>query len=216
MILFSVVSCAGSPGPVPIKGPLNLAADNRCTMPFPDRDWQFVHSIHATLPGGQRAVMIGVTALFPKTGVIECAMMTVEGIVLFDARYDGRMVIRRAIPPFDSMAFARGLIDDIRLIFFPPDGPLIKTGRSEDGAFLCRYRTERGMTVDIVIHEDQLWEIRQYDQDSRLIRSLKTDPDTRGSAGSQNPIPARLELTAFGPSKYGLTLDLIEARGLSK
>lgn len=212
MILFPVISCAGSPGPVPIEGPLSFDADNRCKIPFPDRDWQFVHSIQATLPGGQRAVMIGVTALFPKTGIIECAMMTVEGLVLFDARYDGRIVIHRALPPFDSMTFARGLIDDIKLMFFPPDGPLIKSGRSDDGAFICRYRTDRGMMVDIVIHEGHLWEIRQYDPDSRLIRSLKTDPDSRGSAGSQNPIPVRLELTALGPSKYVLTLDLLEAR----
>lgn len=212
MILFWVTSCAGSSGPVPIRGTLGLVGDHRCRMPFPDRDWQFVHSIHAALPGGQRAVLIGVTALFPKTGVIECAMMTVEGFILFDARYDGRVVIHRAIPPFDSKAFAWGLIDDIRLIFFPPDGPLIASGTSDDGAFVCRYRTERGMMVDVVIYEDHHWEIRQYDQDSRLIRALKTEPDTRGSAGSQHPIPARLELTALGPSKYVLTLDLIEAR----
>jgi hypothetical protein len=212
MILFPVISCVGSPGPVPIEGSLSFDADNRCKIPFPDRDSQFVHAIQAAMPGGQRAVMIGVTALFPKTGVIECAMMTVEGLVLFDARYDGRMVIRRALPPFDSMTFARGLINDIKLIFFPPDGPLIGSGRSDDGAFICRYRTDSGMTVDIIIHEDHLWEIRQYDRDSRLIRSLETDPDSRGSAGSQNPIPARLKLTAFGPFEYVLTLDLIEAR----
>jgi hypothetical protein len=143
-------------------------------------------------------------------------MMTVEGLVLFDARYDGQIVIHRALPPFDSMTFARGLIDDIRLIFFPPNGPLIASGTSEDGALICRYRADRGMMVDIVIHEAHVWEIRQYDHNARLIRSLKADPGSRGTAGRQNPIPVRLELTAFGPSEYALTLDLIEARDLGK
>ncbi len=217
MILFLMISCAGSPGPVTIERQLSFDVDdNRCKIPFPDRDWQFVHSIQAAMPGGQKAVMIGVTALSPKTGIIECVMMTVEGLVVFDARYDGQIVIHRALPPFDSMTFARGLIDDIRLMFFPPDGPLIASGISEDGALICRYRADRGMMVDIVIHEDHLWEIRQYDQDSRLIRSLKTDFGSRGTAGRQNPIPAKLELTAFGPSEYALTLDLIEARELSE
>jgi hypothetical protein len=213
MILFTMISCAGLPGPVPIERPLSLDADDhRCRIPFPDRACQFVHSIRAAMPGGHKAVMIGVTALSPETGIIECVMMTVEGLVLFDARYDGQITIHRAVPPFDSMDFARGLIDDIKLIFFPPDGPLIASGIADDGAFVCRYRTDRDMTVDIVIHKDHGWEIRQYDHDSRLIRSLKTDSGGRGSAGRQGPVPGRLELTVLGPSEYMLTLDLIEAR----
>lgn len=217
MILFTMISCAGLPGPVPIERTLSLDADdNRCRIPFPDRAWQFVHSIRALMPGGQKAVMIGVTALFPETGIIECVMMTVEGLVLFDARYDGEITVHRAMPPFDSMDFARGLIDDIKLMFFPPDGPLIASGIAEDGAFVCRYRTGRDMTVDIVIHEDHVWEIRQYDQDSGLIRSLKTDSGGRGPAGRQNPVPGRLELTVLGPSEYMLTLDLIEVRAPGK
>jgi hypothetical protein len=215
MILFTAISCAGLPGPVPIERPLSLDVDdNRCKIPFPDRAGQFVHSIRAAMPGGHEAVMIGVTAVFPETGTIECVMMTIEGLVLFDARYDGRMTIHRAMPPFDSMDFARGLIEDIQLIFFPPDGPLIASGIADDGAFVCRYRTDRDRTIDIVLQEDHLWEIRQYDSDSRLIRSLKTDPGRRGPAERQDPIPARLKLTAFGPSEYALTLDLIEVREL--
>ncbi len=216
VILSQMISCAGSPELVPIQRPLGLDADRGCTTPFPEREWQFVHSIQAAMPGGQKAVIIGVTVLSPKTGMIECVMMTIEGIVLFDARYDGQMVIHRALPPFDSMDFARGLMDDVRLMFFPPGGPLIASGISEDGASICRYRTDRGMMVDIVIHGDHVWEIRQYDQDSRLVRSLKTGSDRRGTAGSQNPIPVRLELTAFGSSEYALTLNLIEARELGK
>jgi len=70
--------------------------------------------------------------------------------------------------------------------------------------------------VDIVIHEDHAWEIRQYDPDSRLIRSLMTDPGERRSAGRETALPSRLKLVAFGPSEYALTLDLIEARELSE
>jgi len=216
MILFLMISCTGSPELVPIRQPLPLNGDRRCMIPFPDRDWQFVHSIQASMPGGQEAVVIGVTGISPKTGGVACVMMTVEGLVLFDARYDGRMTVHRAIAPFDSMDFARGLIDDIKLMFFPPKGPLVASGTSEDGALICRYRTEEGTMVDIVIHEDHAWEIRQYDPDSRLIRSLMTDPGDRRTAGRENPVPGRLKLVAFGPVEYALTLDLIEARELSE
>jgi len=154
--------------------------------------------------------------VFPETGTIECVMMTIEGLVLFDARYDGRMTVHRAMPPFDSMEFARGLINDIKLIFFPPDGPLIASGIADDGAFVCRYRADKDRTIDIVLYEDHLWEIRQYDPDSRLIRSLKTEPGSRGPVQRQDPIPVRLKLTAFGPSEYALTLDLIEVRAPGK
>jgi len=70
------------------------------------------------------------------------------------------------------------------------------------------------MTVDVVVHEDNGWEIRQYDRDDSLIRSLKTDPDSRPA--EKGPIPSRLKLTASGPAEYALTLDLIEAWELGK
>ena len=216
IILFQTISCAGSPGPVPIKRPLALDTDRHCTSPFPDRAWNLVHSIHAALPNGGNAVMLGVTAIDPKTGIIECVIMTVEGLVLFDARYDRQIVIHRAIPPFDATGFARGLINDIKLIFFPPDGSLIASGISDDGSFVCRYKTTSGMIVDIITHKDHPWKIRQYDHDFRLIRSLKTYPDSEGSTEKRHAIPGRLELTAYGPSQYSLTLKLIEARESGK
>jgi hypothetical protein len=216
MILFLMISCTGSPELVPIQQPLPPNGDRRCMTPFPNRDRQFVHSIHASMPGGQEAVVIGITSISPRTGAVACVMMTVEGLVLFDARYDGRIVIHRALPPFDSMAFARGLMDDIHLIFFPPKGPLVTSGMSEDGAWVCRYRTEEGTMADIVIHEDHSWEIRQYNHDLRLIRSVVTDPAGKKTSGRESALPVRLKLAAFGLSEYALTLDLIEARESSE
>ncbi|MBU0734838.1 MAG: hypothetical protein KJ573_00410 [Proteobacteria bacterium] len=216
IILFQMISCTGSPQLVPIKRPLTFDTDKRCMTPFPDRELKLVHSIQATMPKGEKAVMLGVTAISPKTGMIQCVIMTLEGLVLFDARYDRQIVINRAIPPFDSIDFARGLINDIKLIFFPPDGLLIASGISDDGSFVCRYRTDSGMIVDIITHKDRPWEIRQYDHDFRLIRSLKTHMGSERTTERQNAIPARLELTAYGPSEYSLTLELIEARELTK
>ena len=216
MILFLMISCAGSPELVPIRQPLLPDGERRCMIPFPDRDRQLVHSIQASMPGGQEAVVIGVTSISPKTGAVACVMMTVEGLVLFDAQYDGRMVIHRALPPFDSMAFARGLMDDIHLIFFPPKGPLVASGMSEAGAWVCRYRTEKGAMADIVIHKDHSWEIRQYNHDLRLIRSVATDPAGPKAGGREAALPVRLKLAAFGPSEYALTLDLIEVRDVGE
>jgi hypothetical protein len=188
--------------------------DTRCRLPFPHGKWEFVHSIQAALSGAPKVTLIGVTALDSRTGAVACALMTVEGMVLFDARYDGEIHVGRAVPPFDSTAFARGLINDIRFMFLPPDGRPVASGRSEDGAFICRYGTTDAMTVDIVIHGDRGWGIRQYDGDDRLIRSLTTDSHNPGAAQAGTPIPARLKLTASGPAEYALTLDLIEAREL--
>jgi hypothetical protein len=216
-LLFLMASCAGAPGPAVIQQPLPLEVDDtRCRVPFPHGKWEFVHSIQAALSGGPTVTMIGVTALDSTTGTVACALMTVEGMVLFEARYDGEIQIGRAVPPFDSTAFARGLINDIRFMFLPPEGRPVAWGRSEAGAFICRYETTDAMTVDIIIHGDRGWEIRQYDRDNRSIRSLKRDPHSPGSAEEKTPIPARLRLTASGPAEYALTLDLIEARELRK
>lgn len=164
------------------------------------------------MPKGKKAVFIGVTALSPETGTIHCVIMTLEGLVLFDAQYNHKMVINRGIPPFDSVDFARGLLNDIKLIFFSPEGQLIQSGIAEDGSSICRYKTDSGKIVDVIGRNKNLWEIRQYNDNSDLSRSVRAYPDSKRAVKKQEAIPGRLVLTAYGSPGYSLILELIEAR----
>lgn len=213
LIIFAqMISCAGPPKLAPIKHPLPSGTKESCITPFLDNKWQFVHSVQATMPEGGKAVLIGITVLSPKTGIIHCVIMTLEGLVLFDAQYDHKIVIKRGIHPFDSMDFARGLINDIKLIFFRPDGQSIESGTSDNGSLVCRYKTNSGMIVDVITNQNGPWEIRQYNDDSKLTRSVRAYPNRQGATEKQKTIPGRLVLTAYGSHGYSLTLELIEAR----
>lgn len=79
---------------------------NGCAAVFPQGKWQFIHSIEFTMKDGAGPPLIGVTTIDGNT--IGCALVTVEGLTLFEAVYQGKesAVIRRAVPPFDKPEFA--------------------------------------------------------------------------------------------------------------
>jgi hypothetical protein len=158
---------------------------------------------------------MGITVISPMAQTIECVIMTLEGLVLFDTRYDQGLIIDRAIPPFDRIEFAKGLMEDIRLIFFKPDGQLIGAGILEDGSSICRYKNLEGETIDIVTFVDNAWEIRQYGRDLRLSRTVRASSQTKASDSSQRVIPRRLELKAHGLPGYELSMSLVSAFSLS-
>lgn len=82
-----------------------------------------VHAIETRMAGNTQSAIIGVTLADPSTRSISCAIVTVEGMVLFDGESgsDG-MKINRALPPFDSEDFAKNMIEDIKMIFFHRKG----------------------------------------------------------------------------------------------
>lgn len=214
--LLFINSCASLPDMYPVNDPAALEIHAKCSAPFPHDKWQFVHYIEATLPGGKKGFVMGITVISPMTETIECVMMTLEGFVLFDARYDQGLMISRAIPPFDRIEFAKGLMKDIRLIFFKPDGPFAGSGILEDGSPVCRYQDSKGGTIDIITFPDNAWEIRQYGRDLRLSRTVRASFPTKASCPSQRVIASRLELKAHGPLGYELSMNLVSAFSLSK
>jgi len=207
-----LVSCAALPKIQSSRSSLSDGDDIRCELPFVKNRWQFVHSIKAVLPNGQRQSMIGTIIVTPETQTIQGVLMSIEGIVLLDVLYDQTLIVNRAIPPFDQPEIYQGLIDDIRLLFLKPDGNRIACGQAGEGAAICRYRKQDGMTVDVTVGLDGKWKIDQYSRNDRLERTVRADffrnPDL-GKSGEG--IPARLELTAHGFLGYKLSLDLIEA-----
>jgi hypothetical protein len=181
---------------------------------FPSGRWRFVHSIEATLPGGHRTVLIGVTEVSSRQRTLHCVLMSIEGLVLFDGRMDGKIRVDRAIPPFDSRTFARGLMGDVALMLLSPPGAPVESGSLETGEPVCRYQaTEPGggvLTTDVIREGKGRWSVNQY-EGGRLHRSLRARTKTGIAHGPVPVFPEKWELTAPGPGGYCLHLKLLEA-----
>jgi len=174
-----------------------------CNIQFVSEKQRFVHVIEAELPNKANLSMIGISVISPETKKIQSVIMTIEGFVLFDAVYDHDLTINRGVPPFDSKAFAQGMIDDIRMIFFKPDGVFTQSGNFRDGSHACRYTEPDRSVTDLITTTYNNWEIRKYDKNLKLIRSVKAYSDKK-------MIPERLELTAYGDNPYALKLKLLK------
>ena len=214
LLLFTawmVIACSALPRLQPADRSTREELPQKCRQLFPNGKWQFVHSIEARLPGGQKGLVMGVTVVSSQDKSAHCVLMTIEGLVVFDARFNRQLVIKRAVAPFDHEGFAAGLISDIQLIFFMPEGPRVETGNDKDGASICRYRKPDGRIVDLVIHGDRSWQIRQYSRQLRLISTVTGFFSKENPAEEQAVIPDRLELTAHGVAGYNLIMDLVEA-----
>jgi hypothetical protein len=213
LLLFAsmlTVACAGLPE-IHQSGDHAAATHEgaACERIFPQGRWQFTHAIEARPPGGSQQTMIGVIRMSHRDRSFECAMMTLEGLVLFEAHYDGRTIaIRKAVPPLDAPGLAQGLVADILLVFFAPRQRPTVSGTLPDNSEICRYAVEDRGTQDIVVHPDGRWQIRRYSANKRLTRTITTD-----GSETVNPhgFPSLLELEAHGPARYGLKMRLVEA-----
>ena len=214
LLLFTgclVTACSALLKIHPVDNEVGTQLLSNCDNLFPNGKWQFVHSIETTMPGGQKGLVMGVSIISSRNKTAQSVIMTLEGIVLFDARYDQRLVVQRAVPPFDSEGFAEGLIRDIRLIFFAPEGPLVEIGNDKNGASICRYQNPDRRIVDLVIYGDGTWQIRQYSRQLHLDRTVTAFFSQKDPAEDRYAIPDRLELTAHGVVAYKLIMDLVEA-----
>jgi hypothetical protein len=229
-ILFGIVGCAAE---TQYRLPeLTGVEDGReidaCAAVFPIGEsggyggkgrWQFVHSIDFTMKDGSGATVIGVTSLCGKN--IECALMTVEGLTLFEAvfSHDESIEVRRAVPPFDRPEFAAGLINDIRAIFQPPPGS-VETGQYQlqpqpaGVTSVCRYRDgSNGVVgvVDVLPEVDGCWQINSYTSDLVMKRSIT---GLSCSKRGFSRIPDHILLKTYGQTGYTLKMTLISADNL--
>jgi len=206
-----IASCASLPEIHLADGPVALELQAGCRTVFPDGKWQFVHSIEAEFPGGRKGFVMGAVVISSNPQKIECVIMSMEGFVLFDARQDQDLVINRAIHPFDKKEFAEGLLRDLRLILFQPDGTLIKSGRLKNDSSICRFQIPDGGVVDVIASPDNTWEIRQYCKDLRLTRTVQASSLRNVGSSERWPVPGKLKLTAHGPHGYALLMTLVDA-----
>lgn len=179
---------------------------NDCATIFPQGNWQFVHSIDFTMGDGKGATVVGVTTLSEKS--IECALITVEGLTLFEAisRADKGFEVRRAVPPFSSSDFAKGLLRNIRAIFRPPPGRDVKIGKLAD-APACRYADTEKVT-DVLLDINDCWQIKSYTSDLIMDRTIVGQSCRKKGLSL---IPDYLELISYGQDAYTLKMTLISA-----
>ncbi|MBW2708232.1 MAG: hypothetical protein JRD04_02950 [Deltaproteobacteria bacterium] len=205
--MLLLTACAGLPRINAVDAARASKIIKTCENAFSEGKWQFAHVIEANLPGGRDAQLIGVTELSSRPKRIHAVMMTLEGLVLFDGLFDGKLTLNRGVAPFDSIGFAEGLMEDIRFIFLKPDGEPIEAGITEDGFEVCRYRVSNDALVDVMVRPDRILEIRQY-ANERLIRKVVSEL-TPGVS------PGKITFTAQEPAKYRLNLRLISAEQIT-
>jgi hypothetical protein len=212
-ILALSAACARLPQIMPATRSATDAATALHTV-FPEGRWQLTHTIDAMVPGGKKSGLVGVSVLSSADRTIACALMTLEGFVIFSGRYDGRMTVDRALQPFNRPGFAKGLMDDLMMLFFKPDAPLREAGVLPDGAGVYRFEASDGGTTDVILRNDHCWSVQKYSSRHKLERSIEASD--RGSMGVADGITLAKHLTLkrHGFMGYQLDLQLVEAIGL--
>jgi hypothetical protein len=155
------------------------------------------------MPLGNEGSFIGVVAAGPGPDAFRSLLLTQEGFVLFDARYDaGRVEVLRALPPLDPQGFGRGMTGDVRLLLFPPAGDLIEVGTTSRGERACRWRNGKE-TVEVALAGAAKARLSRWDDGSLVREAVLSEIDQRGFARH-----ARLETK--GMVGYSLSLELLD------
>ncbi len=215
LILLGTVSCTGLPKLDPVNPSIIPEIHKKCSDVFPEGKWRFVHLIEFPMPGNKKSFVMGITVISQEERKIASVIMTIEGFVLLDAYYDQKVVINRGISPFDSIDFVRGMMDDIKLMFFKPEGSLIESGMTGDGLHVCRYKNDAGRVVDVITNNDCNWEMRKYNPNGTLRKTVRADHCKKVAGSSnQNGFPGRIKLASYGINRYALAFELKEAKRL--
>jgi hypothetical protein len=191
-----------------INSPVSPADEKAltCPSPFLKEKCRLVHAIETRVSGKTQSAIIGITLADPSTRFVSCAIMTAEGMVLFEAESGpGTLKITRSLPPFDSADFAKNMIEDIKLIFFAPEGKIQKKGNLPDGAAVCRYLEENGDWIDVITDKSEGIAIKRYTSDGILKRQIKFNKTTAN-------IYQSIELQANETFNYSLLMTLIESQ----
>ena len=175
-----------------------------CHVIFPAEPWESVHKIEATFGGGTSS-LIGVTKGEPSERRFQSVLLTPEGFVMFDAerRIKG-ISVRRAVAPFDSPACARGLIEDVTLLFFPPADKPTTWGKETNGTTTCKWENPENST-EITGSMDRSWRILRRNNYGEVTKEILL------SGPFLNGLASRVEYRAFKPAPYTLRLTLIQA-----
>jgi hypothetical protein len=175
-----------------------------CYAVFPAEPWESVHSLEVTIRGGSFSAL-GVTKGEPSERRLQSILLSPEGFILFDAELsEGGIAVRKAVAPFDSPAFARGLMEDVSLLFLPPQGKPTAWGKETDGTMICNWEDRDDSHTEISGSMDRGWRILRRDKYRRVIKEIVLNgPFVNGLA-------SHIELQAFKPAVYRIRMTLVQ------
>ena len=173
-----------------------------CAALFPSGPWECVHKIEAVIQEGMSFFLLGITKGDPADRKLHTVLLTPEGFMLFEAeQLEETISVLKAVAPFDSTAFARGLMEDVNLLFLSPQEGPSKWGRSADGAILCQWESPDGSRREISL--STVLKISLRDRHGDLVKeALLKAPFVKGLA-------SQMELRAHKPAPYRLKMTLL-------
>jgi hypothetical protein len=189
----------------------------KCNKIFPQGKWRFIHTIQVNIAGKKRTKLIGITQVDSKSRVLHSVLMTIEGIVVFDAKHKNQNTsVQKATPPFDSPHFAKGLINNVKLIFLSPKKDCIKSGSINRGEYICRYDIDKHRTKDIHINKNaNAWSVYVYN-DGKKTRTLHAEIADSHDKFTQYLPPKKLYLKLYGSNNnYSLRMELVKAKEIN-
>ncbi len=204
-LLGFLIFCIGCVSP-PKKPPGPGSPDDLpgCYALFPTGPWESVHRIEATIRGGSSS-LLGVTKGEPSEHKLQTVLLAPEGFILFDAELrEGRIAVRKAVAPFDSPAFARGLMEDVSLLFLPPQVKPTTWRKETDGTMICNWEEHDEPHMEIRGSTDGGWRILRGDKKGKVLKEVVLNgPFVNGLA-------SRVDLRAFKPASYRLRMTLVQ------
>jgi hypothetical protein len=175
-----------------------------CHVIFPAEPWESVHKIEVTFGEGS-FFLIGITKGEPSERRLQSLLLTPEGFILFDAERGIKGIsVRRAVAPFDSPAFAQGLIEDVTLLFLLPAGKPTTWGKETNGKVICKWENPDNST-EITGSMDRSWRILRRDKYGKVTKEILL------SGPFLNGLASQIEYRAFKPARYRLNMTLIQA-----
>jgi hypothetical protein len=176
-----------------------------CYAVFPAGPWESVYKLEATIRGGGSFSLLGVTKGEPSERRLQSLLLTPEGFILFDAELrDGEMAVRKAMAPFDSPAFAGGLMEDVSLLFLPPKDQPTGWEKKTEGTMICNWRGPDDSHTEVTGSMERGWRILRRDKYREVIKEVVL------KGPFVNGLASRVELHAFEPTSYRLRMTLVQ------
>jgi len=176
-----------------------------CPGIFPPKAFRVIHKIELKSAVIGKVVFIGAAKVEPQKNALHAVLMSVEGMVLFEAEYEnGDIKIISAFSPFNDPAFARGLMADVLFVLLKPAGGPLEQGVDGQGLTACRWKAEADAVLETALMPDGAVRMRLYGGDRRAAKEALAWPPF------DREMPAWICLKAFSPSNYTIELTLIE------